>query len=305
MSVQQADIRGPMPRPARARALQRRRFLAPYLLLLPGGLWMTVLFLLPIAVMASLSLHTANLIEAFRQTFNFGVYLDGIRLYRVQILRSLEYGGIASLAALLISYPMAYWIAFRGGRNKSTYLFLILLPFFVSFVIRVLSWQFILADQGILFGPLKSVGLLPDNFHVLATSFAVVCGLTYNFLPFMALPLYVSLERIDRRLVEAAGDLYAGRVQTFFRVILPLSIPGMFAGFLLTFIPATADFLNAGILGGVGTTMIGNIIQTQFLVNAAYPMASALSFILMAGLLILVFAYARLLGTEQIGEYIG
>ena len=266
---------------------------------------MTVLFLIPIAIMASMSLQTGNLLEGFRQTFNFGTYVDAVRLYRVQFVRSLQYGGLASAAALVISYPMAYWIAFRGGRNKSTYLFLILLPFFVSFIIRVLSWQFILADQGILFGPLKSLGLLPQDFHVLATPFAVVAGLTYNFLPFMALPLYVSLERIDRRLVEAAGDLYADRLETFLKVILPLSVPGMFAGFLLTFIPATADYLNAGILGGVGTTMIGNIIQTQFLVNAAYPMASALSFILMAGLLILVFAYARILGTEQIGEYIG
>jgi spermidine/putrescine transport system permease protein len=301
MSVgEEARLRG------RARRLshERRRRLAPYLLLVPGGLWMTVLFVIPIVVLGSISLQTGNLIEGFRQTWHFATYLDGVRLYRVQLLRSLEYGLIATLASLVISYPMAYWIAFRGGRHKSTFLFLILLPFFVSFVIRTLSWQFILADQGILFGPLKSLGLLPQNFHVLATSFAVVCGLTYNFLPFMALPLYVSLERIDRRLVEAAGDLYASRVQTFLKVIFPLSVPGIFAGILLTFIPVTSDPLNASILGGVGTTMIGNIIQTQFLVNNAYPMASALSFILMAGLLLGIFAYARALGTEQMGEYV-
>jgi spermidine/putrescine transport system permease protein len=273
-------------------------------LLLPGGLWLFVLYLIPIAVMASISLQTGNLIEGFRQTFHLATYLDGVRLFRVQLVRSAEYGLVATFASLVISYPMAYWIAFRGGRHKSTYLFMLLLPFFVSFVIRVLSWQFILSDQGILFGPLKALGLVPQNFHVLATSFAVVCGLTYNFFPFMALPLYVSLERIDRGVVEAAGDLYASRVQTFLKVIFPLSIPGIFAGFLLTFIPATSDPLNAAILGGVGTTMIGNIIQTQFLVNNAFPMASALSFILMGGLLIGVFLYARLLGAEQIGEYV-
>jgi spermidine/putrescine transport system permease protein len=289
---------------ARRARQERRKLLAPYLLLLPGGLWLGVLFVVPIAVMASISLQTGNLIEGFRQTFHFATYWDGVTLYRAQLVRSLEFGFIATLASLLISYPMAYWIAFHGGRHKSTFLLLILLPFFVSFVIRVLSWQFILADQGILFGTLKSLGLLPRDFHVLATPFAVVCGLTYNFFPFMALPLYVSLERIDRRLVEAAGDLYASRAQTFLRVVFPLSVPGIFAGILLTFIPAVSDPLNAAILGGIGTTMIGNIIQTQFLVNNAFPMASALSFILMAGLLLGVFAYARVLGTEQVGEYV-
>src|SRR5919108_644911 len=215
---------------ARRDRQERRKRLAPYVLLLPGGLWLGVLFVVPIAVMASISLQTGNLIEGFRQTFHFATYWDGVTLYRAQLVRSLEFGFIATVASLLISYPMAYWIAFRGGRHKSTFLLLILLPFFVSFVIRVLSWQFILADQGILFGTLKSLGLLPRNFHVLATPFAVVCGLTYNFFPFMALPLYVSLERIDRRLVEAAGDLYASRTQTFLRVVFPLSVPGIFAG---------------------------------------------------------------------------
>jgi spermidine/putrescine transport system permease protein len=289
---------------ARRARQERRKRLTPYLLLLPGGLWLGLLFVVPIAVMASISLQTGNLIEGFRQTFHFATYWEGVTLYRVQLVRSLEFGFIATVASLLISYPMAYWIAFHGGRHKSTFLLLILLPFFVSFVIRVLSWQFILADQGILFGTLKSLGLLPRNFHVLATPFAVVCGLTYNFFPFMALPLYVSLERIDRRLLEAAEDLYASRAQTFLRVVFPLSVPGIFAGILLTFIPAVSDPLNAAILGGIGTTMIGNIIQTQFLVNNAFPMASALSFILMAGLLLGVFAYARVLGTEQVGEYV-
>jgi spermidine/putrescine transport system permease protein len=195
---------------------------------------------------------------------------------------------------------MAYWIAFYGGRHKSTFLFLILLPFFVSFVIRTLSWQFILADNGIVLGPLKDLGLLPEDFHVLATSVAVVCGLTYNFLPFMVLPLYVALERIDLRLVEAAKDLYASRYQAFRRVVLPLSLPGVFAGVLITFVPVASDYVNAAILGGTHTTMIGNIVQTLYLTNNDYPAASALSFTLMGALLVGIFAYARALGTENV-----
>lgn len=237
-------------------------------------------------------------------TWNWRTYLDSTSQYHTQFLRALRYGSIATIAALLISYPMAYWIAFHGGRRKSTYLLLILLPFFVTFIIRTLSWRFLLADQGVLFGPLKSLGLLQENFHVLATTFAVVCGLTYNFLPFMALPLYVSLERIDRRLVEAAEDLYASKVQAFLRVILPLSVPGIFAGILLTFIPASADFINSTILGGVSNTMVGTNIQTEFVVNKDYPTGSALSFIFMLVLLMGVFAYARILGAERLQEYV-
>ena len=287
-----------------ARRSRWRRALAPYGLIFPGGLWLAIFFVVPALVMLSVSLQTGSLDEGFRQTFHFSTYTDGIARFHTQIVRSLEYGLIATIAALVISYPMAYWIAFHGGRRKSTFLLLLLLPFFVSFVIRTVSWEFLLSDNGILLQPLKDAGILHGDFHVLATSFAVVAGLTYNFLPFMALPLYVSLERIDRSLVEAAEDLYASKAQAFWRVILPLSIPGIFAGVLLTFIPATSDFVNSTILGGIGNTMIGNIIQTQFLTNNAYPLASALSFLLMAGLLIGVFVYARVLGTENIEEYV-
>lgn len=279
--------------------------IGPYLLLLPGGLWIALFFLVPIVIMASVSLQTGSIEEGYTLTWHWQNFTDGVGQYSTQLIRSVEYGLIATVAALVISYPMAYWIAFYGGRRKSSYLLLILLPFFVSFVIRTLSWQFLLADEGILFGPLKSLHLLPADFHVLATPFAVVAGLTYNFLPFMALPLYVALERMDPRLIEAAGDLYASRRQAFVKVVLPLSIPGIFAGVLLTFIPAAADYINASILGGPGTTMIGNIIQTQFLTNFDYPLAASLSFILMAGLLIGVFLYARALGTESIQDYAG
>jgi spermidine/putrescine transport system permease protein len=198
-----------------------------------------------------------------------------------------------------LAYPMTYWIAFYGGKRKSSILFLILLPFFVSFVIRTIQWKFILGDNGLLFGPLKNLGLLPQDFRVLASPVAVVAGIVYNFLPFTALPLYVSLERIDKRLVEAAKDLYATRWESFRKVVLPLSMPGIFTAVILTFVPATGDYVNQQVLGGTGTTMIGTIIQEKFLVSNDYPEAAALSVILMIGMLVIAIAYAKILGTED------
>jgi spermidine/putrescine transport system permease protein len=247
------------------RSLRAR--LAPYWLALPGGLWLAIFFVVPMFFMLSLSLQQGDPLNGFKQTFHWSTYVDTITLYDKQFIRSIIYALIVTVLLLLISYPMAYWIAFYGGRHKSTVLFLILLPFFVSFVIRTLSWEFLLAGNGIILGPLKDIGLLPEDFHLLATSFAVICGLTYNFLPFMVLPLYVSLERIDHRLVEAAHDLYAGRFEAFRRVVLPLSLPGVFAGVLITFVPVASDYVNATILGGTNTTMIGNIVQTLYLTN--------------------------------------
>jgi spermidine/putrescine transport system permease protein len=278
--------------------------LAPYLLVLPGGGWLLIFFLIPIVFLASMSLQTGNIFDGFRFTGHFGNYVDAVQRYRTQFIRSLGYATVATILTLVVSYPLAYWIAFRGGRYKTTFLFLMLLPFFVSFVIRTLAWRFILSDDGIVLGTLKSWHLLPQNFHVLATSTAVIAGIAYNFLPFMALPLYVSLDRIDRSLVEAAQDLYSSRVEVFRRVILPLSIPGIFAGVLLTFVPAMGDYVNAAILGGTGTTMIGNIIQLEYLTNFHYPIAAALSFILMVALLIGIFIYAKVLGTRSIEEYV-
>ncbi len=278
------------------------RRLTPYLLALPGWMWLAIFLVVPLAAMASVSLQTGNLIDGFVMTFSVSNYGDAISAYGTQFARSLLYGGLATAAMLVIGYPVAYWIAFKGGRRKSMYLFLLLLPFFVSFVLRTISWGFLLADDGILFGTLKGWGLLPPDFHVLATAFAVVAGLAYNWLPFMILPIYVSLERVDPRVVEAAQDLYATRGAAFRKVVLPLSLPGVFAGVLMTFVPATADPVNAQVLGGTGNTMIGNIIQTEYLVNNDYPTASALSFTLMAVLLVGIFVYARVLGTENVLE---
>jgi len=277
-----------------------RSRLSPYLLILPGGLWLAIFFLVPMVAMVSVSLQTGSLETGFSQTFNVQTYIDMISAYHVQLIRSLVYGLMTTLVTILLAYPMAYWIAFNGGRHKSTYLFLILLPFFVTFVIRTISWQFLLADDGIVLGTLKDWGMLPGSFHILATPFAVVGGLVYNFLPFMVLPIYVALERIDRALIEAASDLYASRREVFRRIVLPLSLPGVFAGVILTFVPAAADYVNAQILGGSGQVMIGNIIETLYITNSQYPQASALSSILLAALLIGIFVYARVLGTRDV-----
>ena len=247
---------------------------------------------------------TGNSVDGFTLTWNFSVYPDVIDQYSTQFGRSFLYGALSTVIALVVMYPVAYWIAFRGGRYKSTLLFLVLLPFFVSFVIRILSWQFILADQGIVLGTLKDLHLVPESLHVLSTPTAVVAGLTYDALPFMALPLYVALENIDRSYVEAAADLYASPVERFLRVILPLSAPGIYAGVLLVAITNVGDYVSAAILGGPSTTMIGNIIQTQYVQNSNYPVASALALILMAALLAGMYLYARAFGTRSIQEYV-
>jgi spermidine/putrescine transport system permease protein len=277
-----------------------RHALAPYLLILPGGGWMLLFFLLPIATLAITSLQSGDFVTGFTFTGNFGNYTDGLHLYTDQYLHALEYGGSATLLAFLIAYPAAYWIAFHAGPRKSAYLLVVLLPFFVSFVIRTLSWETLLSDNGPLLGPLKAASLLPSHFHVLATPVAVTGGLAYTFFPFMLLPIYVSLEKIDRRLIEAAEDLFANRVQVFRQVILPLSFPGIFAGVLLMGIPAVADYVNQDLLGGVGTTMVGRVIQQQFEVNINYPLAAALAFGLMLGLLAMLVIYQRIFGMREV-----
>ncbi|MER6170715.1 ABC transporter permease [Streptosporangium sp. NPDC001681] len=276
--------------------------LAPYLLILPGGLWLAIFLVVPMVFMASVSTQEGDVVNGFAQTFNFSVYGDALVQYKTQFLRSAGYGLVATVVSIALAYPMAYWIAFKGGNRKSTYLLLVLLPFFVSFVLRTVSWRFLLADDGMLLSPLKSAGLLPEDFHVLQTTFAVIGGLVYNYLPFMILPIYVALERVDPKVVEAAQDLYAAKREAFTKIVLPLSLPGVFAGVLMTFVPMTADYVNAGILGGPENTMIGNIIQTEYLVNNDYPTAAALSFTLMAAMLIGIFAYAKALGTENVLE---
>jgi spermidine/putrescine transport system permease protein len=287
---------------------QLRRRLTPYALILPGWMWLVIFFVVPTITMLSVSTMTGNDLNGFTQTFHFSTYSDAWSSYHVQIIRSLIYGLIATALCVAIGYPVAYWIAFKGGRYKSALLFLLLLPFFVSFVIRTQSWEFMLSDNGMvlsvfktlhLVGPLKAVHLLGPTGHILQTAPAVIGGLVYNFIPFTILPIYVALERVEPALLEASSDLYGSKAATFGKVVLPLSLPGVFAAVLLTFVPVASDYVNATILGGTDTTMVGNIIQTQYFTNLNYPTAAALSFILMGILLVGIFAYARALGTDD------
>jgi spermidine/putrescine transport system permease protein len=280
--------------------LHRHRWLTPYLLLAPGLAWLAVFFVAPLGFLGYQSLQSGSFDFGFEFTWQFSNYWDAIKAYDQHLIRSLVYAGIATVLALVISYPLAYWIAFRGGRWKNLFLLVIIAPFFVTYLIRTLAWQNILADQGFVVQTLRDLHILGEDGRLLATSTAVVAGITYNFLPFMALPLYVSLEQIDHRLIEAAQDLYASKAKAFLRVTLPLSLPGVFAGTLLTFIPAAGDFINAQLLGTPQQHMIGNVIQSKFLELIDYPAAAALSFVLMAAILAGVFAYTRALGAERL-----
>jgi spermidine/putrescine transport system permease protein len=330
--------------------MRRRRSLIPYVLMAPGLLWLVVFFAWPLLQVFLASFWSGSVESGYTLSLsNWTNYPDAIAPVLPHVGRSVLYSLTATVLTLLIAYPLAYTIAIRGGRFKNLLLFLVVAPFFTSFLLRTLSWKIILSDNGVIFGPLKDIGILPDDFRVLATPMAVVAGITYNFLPFMTLPIYVALEKIDFRLVEAAQDLYAGPWQrsgtlvgggvggvlaaglsfafgwspvipvvfaslvgafvgrvfvseSFVRVTFPLSLPGVFAGSLLTFIPAVGDYVNAEFLGNPDSRMLGNVIQNRFLTQNDFPAASALSFILMAGILITVLIYTRVLGTEQLTQ---
>jgi spermidine/putrescine transport system permease protein len=342
--------------------IHRYKGAIPYLLMAPGLLWLIAFFVVPNIQMLVYSLSDGTLLTGFQtppDVWNIGNFGDSIDRYSRNFANSIAYGGLATILCFLIGYPLAYGIAFRGGRYKSLLLFMVIAPFFTSFLIRTISWRIILGNDGPFLGVIRDfLGVVPDNFSVLGTPLAVVGGLTYQFLPFMVLPLYVSLEKVDRRLIEAAQDLYAGPwrkgglltgailgallavflqvglgysqivgedaepgvvalaaivgaaagglvgasmvSQAFLRVTLPLSLPGVFAGSLLTFIPAIGDYVNAQLLGSPKTQMIGNVIQGRFLEQNDYPTAAALAFILMAAILVAIFVYARVLGTEEL-----
>jgi spermidine/putrescine transport system permease protein len=272
----------------------------PYLLLLPGLGFLAIFFVAPLVIMALESLKTGTIDTGFTLTWEFSNYTDALSDYHEQFLRSFEYAGLATILALLIGYPLAYVIAFRGGKYRNALLLAVIVPFFITYLIRTLSWETILSDSGIVLDVLRGVGIVSENGRVLDTTASVVAGITYNFLPFMILPLYASLERIDGRLLEAGYDLYGRRRDVFLRVTLPLSMPGVVAGTLLTFIPAAGDFINAELLGTPRQYMIGNVIQSRYLEVADYPTAAALSFLLMAFMLIIVVVWARVAGTEAL-----
>jgi spermidine/putrescine transport system permease protein len=280
-------------------ALQRRKGLLPFLLLAPGLAWLLLFFAVPLYYMARQSLEEGTIFTGFEFAWNFSTYTDALANYDTQLVRSFVYAGAATLIAFAVGFPLAYVIAFRGGRWKNALLLLVIVPFFVTYLIRTLSWETILADDGAVVNILQAVGLIADDGRLLATTAAVIAGITYNFLPFMILPVYASLERIDPRMLEAGYDLYGTRRAVFTRVTLPLAMPGVVAGSLLTFIPAVGDFINAELLGTPRQAMIGNVIQSRFLELTDYPTAAALSFILMALVLVVVLIWARVAGTES------
>jgi spermidine/putrescine transport system permease protein len=285
-----------------------RRGFAPALLTLPGMLWLSVFFVVPVVTMFGLAFQEGTLETGYRFTGTLANFTGAFEQSDV-IVRSILYGVVVTLATLAVSYPMVYWIAFRGGRRKNVYLLLILLPYFIPFLIRTLSWSQIFADQGYVVGFLEALGLTQlfeavgitnRSDGVMSTHLSVVAGMFYNFLPFMALPLYVALERLDPSMLDAARDLYSSRAQAFWKVTFPLSLPGVFAGSLLTFIPSVGDFIDSELLGGPETFMIGQAIERSFTDSPNYPLGSAMAFLLMAGILVGVFLYARALGTEEL-----
>ena len=296
------------PTPLTVDLARPRRNWVPYALLLPGLLWLLVFFVVPMITLGSQSLQEGNVDDGFVFTGNVAIYADAFSRYWPHMVRSLLYAGIATVLTLLLGYPLAYFIAQKAGRWKNIVLVLVIAPFFTSFLIRTLAWKTILADQSVVTewaqrlgatSVLQALGLVPTD-TLLYSPFAVVMGLTYNFLPFMILPLYASLERLDPRLLEASGDLYASAWQTFRKVTWPLSLPGVVAGTLLTFIPASGDFINARLLGNAQTTMIGSVIDSQFLRVLDYPLAAALSFVLLVIIVTLVALYVRKAGTEEL-----
>jgi spermidine/putrescine transport system permease protein len=286
-----------------ASSTRQRSKIAPYLMILPALAYLGVFYVVPFYSLLRTSLSTMGgsvYLPELTFAWNFANYGQALTEYREQILRSFGYALTATVLCVLLAFPLAYVIAFKAGRYKNLLLGLVILPFFVTFLIRTIAWKTILADDGVVVGVLGTIGLLPSEGRLLSTSWGVIGGLTYNWIIFMILPLYVALEKIDPRLLEASRDLYGTNRRMFGKVILPLAMPGVLAGSLLVFIPAVGDFINADYLGSTKTTMIGNVIQKQFLVIKDYPVAAAMSFVLMAFILVGVLLYTRALGTEDL-----
>ncbi|HKN94515.1 MAG TPA: ABC transporter permease [Thermoleophilaceae bacterium] len=280
--------------------VRRHRGILPLALLLPGLAWLIIFFALPLYYQGKISLETGSIFNGFQFNWHFRTYTDAWSAYHTQFLRSFWFAGLSTVLSLLIGYPLAYAIAFRGGKWRNALLLAVILPFFVTYLVRTLAWETILDDSSPLVSFLQTIHVISPHGRVLATTGSVVAGITYNFLPFMILPLYASLERIDDGLLEAGADLYGNRRSVFRKITLPLSMPGVVAGVLLTFIPAAGDFVNATLLGSPNQTMIGNVIQSRYLELNDYPTAAALSFTLMAIILVMVAIWAKVAGTEAL-----
>lgn len=287
-------------RSALATKADRRRRLVPYALMAPGILWLLVFYVVPMFRLAITSLQEGSLEQGYEFTGNFDSYASVFTTYLPQLRNSLMFAFGATVIGLLIAYPLAYAIAFYTSRWKSLFLLLIIVPLLVPFLLRTLAWRVILADQGVVVTALKTIGLLPENGRLLSTGWAILAGLVYNYLAFMALPIYVSLDKIEPSLLEAANDLYATPWTAFRKVTLPMSMPGVISGTLLTFIPAAGDYVNVELLGNRNWTMMGNVIQSKFLVIIDYPAAAAISFTLMAIIVTMVVLYVRKVGTEEL-----
>jgi spermidine/putrescine transport system permease protein len=279
-----------------------------FVLLAPGLIYLGLFFLTPFISLIITSLKSASLtgvIGMYDYGLEFGNYAYAVSQYGPQIFRSFVYAVIATVLALVISYPIAYFIGVKA-RNKpvlqALLLTLVIAPFFISFLLRTLAWKQIFSNESPVTQVLQALSLLPADQNIIGTPFAVIFGLTYNFIPFMTLPIYTSLERLDLRLVEAGSDLYAGPVKTFWKVTLPLSMPGVISGTLLTFIPISGDYISASrdFLGDSDTSMLGNVVEATYLRMQDYPTASALSVMLMAAIVILVSTYVRRSGTEDL-----
>ncbi len=290
--------------PARTEAAEqaeKRRRRTPYLLLLPGMAWLIVFYVVPMFQLATTSLQEGTLERGYRLTGNLDSWTATFTTYLPQLRNSLLFALGATVIGLIVAYPLAYAIAFHTGRWKGLFLALLLVPLLVPFLLRTLAWRVILADQGVVVSALQTIGILPDvNGRLLSTGWAVLAGLVYNYLAFMTLPIYVALDKVDQSLLEAANDLYASPITAFRKVTLPLSMPGVISGTLLTFIPAAGDYVNVDLLGNRNWTMMGNVIQSKFLVIVDYPGAAAISLTLMAIVVTMVVAYVRRIGTEEL-----
>jgi len=273
-------------------------------------LWLILFFLVPMWTLLKIALSTKPnpFLPEYEFTWDWANFSTAVDRFQPELVRSFSYAALATIACIIIGYPLAYFLAFKAGRMRTVLLGMIMVPFFTSFLIRTIAWQTILGQEGPALWFLQTFRLVTitnalgvtDSGAFLNTPQAVILGLTYNFVPFMILPIYVSLEKIDAGLISAAQDLYSTPRSAFRKVVLPLSLPGVFAGTLLTFIPAAGDYINAELLGNVKTSMIGSQISKLFLKESNYPEAAALSFIFMAIITVGVLVYARLLGTDEL-----